>query len=115
MQLRETIENTHTVLWVSGSILCEPDAEDLRQRLRQLVEENIIRVTIDLGDVLYINSCGLGLLIALLTTVRRVGGDLHLVRVGPHVKSLLLMTHLADVFQTFDSVDASIAGFSAET
>ena len=114
MQLRETIENSYRVIWISGSILCEPDAAELRQRFYQLVEEKSIKVIIDLGDVLYINSCGLGLLIALLTTVRRVGGDLHLSRVGSHVKSLLLMTHLADVFQTFDNVEAATAGFSAK-
>ena len=112
MQLHEALNKSHALLSLSGSLLCEPDAFTLRQRIYRLVDQNILHVTIDLGEVNYINSCGLGLLISLLTTIRRAGGDLRLARVGLNVKNLFVVTQLSTIFQTYDSVEAAVASFS---
>ena len=113
MQLREALNEGHALLTLSGSLLCEPDAFTLRQRVYRLVDQQILHVIIDLGEVTYINSCGLGLLISLLTTIRRAGGDLRIARVGLNVKNLFVVTQLSTIFHTYESVEAAMASFAA--
>ena len=66
---------------------------------------------INLTGVTYMDSCGLGLLIAKLVSVRRIGGDVRLVHLTPRSQHLLEITKLLDVFLVFDSEAQAIASF----
>ncbi|MGH8004856.1 MAG: STAS domain-containing protein, partial [Limisphaerales bacterium] len=66
---------------------------------------------IDLSDVDWMNSTGLGILISGLTTMRGSGGELKLARVTDKIQSLLVITKLVTVFESHDSVEAAIGSF----
>ncbi len=105
-------QNGVTVLAPKGKIMGGPDSTELHEKLRDLIKGNTKRVIIDLADVDWMNSTGLGILISGLTTMRNSGGELKLSRVTDKIQSLLVITKLVTVFESYDSVDAAIKSFT---
>ena len=101
-----------TILAPKGKIMGGPDSTELQEKLRDLIKGNTKRVIIDLSDVDWMNSTGLGILISGLTTMRGSGGELKLARVTDKIQSLLVITKLVTVFESHESVDAAIKSFS---
>ena len=113
MQIKEKIENNVAILSFKGDLLGEPDTSNVRNKIHSLVTDNIKRIVIDLGGVNYMNSSGIGTLIACLTTVRNGGGELRLANVGGKVQNLFVITQLVKVFDTYETVERAIANFKA--
>ena len=114
MQLKEKIENGVAILSLKGELLGEPDTTTIREKIHSLVSDQVKQVVLDLGGVSYMNSSGLGTLIAALTTVRNSGGDLRLARVEGKVQNLFVMTQLVKVFDTYETVDRALSSFKAK-
>lgn len=112
MIFKEKVENGVAIFSMRGSLLSEPDALRFRERFHKLVDEGIRHVIIDLAEVTYINSVGLGALISALMTVRRAGGDILLAALDSSVGRVLTITRLSQVFEAFDSIDAAFLRFS---
>lgn len=112
MKLKETEQDGIVILQLSGKIMGGPDASLLNDKLHELIESGRTKVVADLSKVDWMNSSGLGILIGGLTTMRNNGGDLRLARVTDRIQSLLMITKLLSVFQTFDDVEAAVASFS---
>jgi len=101
-----------TILAPKGKIMGGPDSTELHEKLRELIKNNTKKVVIDLSEVDWMNSTGLGILISGLTTMRGAGGELKLARVTDKIQSLLVITKLVTVFESYDSVDAAIKSFT---
>ena len=101
-----------TILAPKGKIMGGPDSTELHEKLRDLIKNNTKRVIIDLAEVDWMNSTGLGILISGLTTMRNSGGELKLSRVTDKIQSLLVITKLVTVFESHDSVGEAIKSFS---
>jgi anti-sigma B factor antagonist len=102
-----------TIVGLEGSVLGGPDATDLNETLHKLVEKNKKRVLLDLSGVQTMNSSGLSMLIAALTTMRNAGGDLKLAAASKKIESLLVITKLSTVFELHPTVKKAIASFAA--
>lgn len=100
-----------TVIELSGNVLGGPDATTLNNQLRTLLDNKRPKVIVDLGDVQFINSSGLGMLIGGLTTMKNGGGELKLARASEKIKHLLEMTKLSGVFDVHDSVPSAVDAF----
>jgi anti-sigma B factor antagonist len=100
-----------TILAPKGKIMGGPDSTELHEKLRDLIKNNAKKVIIDLSDVDWMNSTGLGILISGLTTMRGSGGELKLARVTDKIQSLLVITKLVTVFESHDSVEEAIGSF----
>jgi anti-sigma B factor antagonist len=100
------------VLELSGKIMGGPDATTLNDKLHALVETGKTKVVADLSKVNWMNSSGLGILISALTTIRNAGGDLKLAEITDRIQSLLMITKLLTVFDTYQTTDEAIASFS---
>jgi anti-sigma B factor antagonist len=74
----------------------------LHRRVQRLVAKGNRWIVLDLGQVEWINSAGLGALISCLTTCRDAGGDLNVARVTRKVNSLFMITQVTRIFDTFD-------------
>lgn len=111
MTLKEKEMNGVVVLELSGKVMGGPDANLLSEKLHQLVDQKKTKVVADLGKVSWMNSSGLGILIGGLTTMRNNKGDLKLVNVTEKIESLLIITKLITIFETFDTVEAALASF----
>lgn len=113
MQIKEKIENNVAILSFKGDLLGEPDTSNVRNKIHSLVTDNMKRIVIDLGGVNYMNSSGIGTLIACLTTVRNGGGELRLANVGGKVQNLFVITQLVKVFDTYETVERALANFKS--
>jgi len=100
------------ILEPKGKILGGPDATTLKDQLQSLIDSGKTKVIIDLAEVDYMNSTGLGILISTLTTLKRAQGELKLANVTDKIQSLLTITKLVTVFDDFESVDEAVAAFS---
>ncbi|HDP99266.1 MAG TPA: anti-sigma factor antagonist [bacterium] len=111
MNLNEREIDGVVVLELSGKVMGGPDASLLSEKLHQLVDLKKTRVIADLGKVSWLNSSGLGILIGGLTTMRNSGGDLKLVNVTGKIESLLIITKLIKVFETFQTIEEAVNSF----
>jgi anti-sigma B factor antagonist len=111
MQFETDTRDGVTVVSLTGDALGGPDGSALLDRLHALRTDGTPNVVVDLGGVRHMNSSGLGMLIGALTSVRNAGGDLRLSGVGGRVHTLLTVTKLIGVFQSFESADAAVASF----
>ena len=100
-----------TVLTLDGDALGGPDGAAVHDALHSARGDGPAHVVVDLGRVRHMNSSGLGMLIGALTTARGSGGDLRLAAAGERVATLLDVTQLSGVFQSFDTVDDAVASF----
>ncbi|KPL19597.1 MAG: anti-anti-sigma factor [candidate division Zixibacteria bacterium SM23_81] len=111
MAIKESVSDGIAVLALKGKLMGGPDPLALHDRVHGLIGDGIKQVVVDLGNVKWLNSSGLGALMASLTTLRNAGGDLKLAKVGKKIESLLLITKLISVFEIYDSVDRAAASF----
>jgi anti-sigma B factor antagonist len=111
MKLLEKEVEGIVVLELSGKIMGGPDATLLNDKLHELIETQRMKVVADLAKVNWMNSSGLGILIGGLTTMRNNGGDLRLANVTERIKSLLMITKLITVFNSYDSLEDAISSF----
>ena len=112
MKIKEKIENNVAVLALHGKMMGGPETTALHDHIRGLMKDGISKVVIDLGGVKWINSSGLGVLMAAMTTLKNVEGQMKLANVTEKVESLLMITQLIRIFETFDSVDRAVASMS---
>ena len=111
MKIKEKIENHVAILSLSGKMMGGPETQSVHDHIRSLMNDGIKNVVIDLGDVKWMNSSGMGVLMASMTTLNAQDGKLALARVTEKVKSLLIITQLIKVFTTFETVERAVSSF----
>jgi anti-sigma B factor antagonist len=100
------------VVKISGRIELGEGSAAVREVLPDLLARGRKKIVLDLADVDYIDSAGLGALVSAFTSVRNEGGDLKLVYLTKKVQDLLQMTKLYTVFEIFDDETAAIKSFN---
>lgn len=111
MKIKTTEKYGAVVVELKGNIMGGPEAQDFRDLLHGLLEEEKKNVVVDLSNVKFMNSSGLGMLISGFTTMKNGGGILKLANATEKINSLLVITKLITIFEHFDSVDEAIESF----
>ena len=101
-----------SVVDVSGRITIGEGATTLRNAIRAMAQEGKKSILLNLGDVGYIDSSGLGALVSSFATMTSVGGRLKLCNLNSRIKDLLLITKLLTVFEVFDDEAAALKSFA---
>ena len=112
MKIKEKIESHVAILSLSGKMMGGPETTQLHDKVRGLINDKITKVVIDLKGVKWINSSGLGILMATHTTLKNAGGELKLANVTEKVESLLMITQLMRIFDTYESIDRALASLT---
>ncbi len=99
------------ILDLKGRIVAGPDAGDLRRTVTSLVERSVINMILNLKDVDYIDSTGLGTLVIAHSTTEKAGGAMKLLNIGKRSAQLMVLTKLSTVFAMFDDEQAAIDSF----
>jgi anti-sigma B factor antagonist len=115
MTLTERRLGEVTVLDLKGRLVLDEGDAVLRDWLGRLIQEGRFKIVLNLGAVSYIDSCGIGVLIAKFVSFRRNGGDLRLLHVTPRGRHLLEISKLVDVFRIFDSEAEAVSSFGSES
>ena len=101
-----------TVIDIAGQMKLDEDAFSLRDAVRNLVAKDQKKILINLGEVPYIDSSGVGELVAGFTTVTNKGGQLKLLNISKRVKDLLQITKLYTIFEVHDNEAHAVRSFS---
>ena len=102
-----------TILDLSGRITLGEGSVVLRDTIRELLGKGEKKILLNLGDVTYIDSSGIGELVSAYTAVRKESGDLKLLNLTKKVHDLLQITKLYTVFDVKDDEAAAIAAYAA--
>ena len=101
-----------TIVDLSGRITLGEGSVVLRDTVKDLLGKGQKKILLNLGDVSYIDSSGIGELVSAFTSVRNQGGQLKLLHLTKKVHDLLQITKLYTVFEVFDDEATAIASFS---
>jgi anti-sigma B factor antagonist len=100
-----------TILDLHGKILIGEGDEALRSAVARLVQGSKKKILLNLAEVPYVDSAGLGEIVRCYTTVRTGGGQLKLVNLTKKIQDLLAITKLLTVFETYDSEEQGVNSF----
>jgi len=101
-----------TVVRCSGRVVAGPEADSFREHLTRLLPGEK-QVLLDLGEVTFMDSSGLGAMVRMVSSFRRVGGDIRLCQLPPEVATVLRITNLTQLFQIYEQEPEAIAAFYA--
>jgi len=101
-----------TIVDLSGRITLGEGSVVLRDTIKDLLSKSQKKILLNLGDVSYIDSSGIGELVSAFTSVRNQGGELKLLHLTKKVHDLLQITKLYTVFDVKDDEAGAIAAFN---
>ena len=113
MQIDERTVGDVLVLDVKGRITLGEGDELLKDKVNSLLNQGNKKIVLNLAEVPYIDSAGLGEIVRTYTTVSRQGGSLKLLNLTKRITDLLAITKLLTVFETFDSENDAVQSFSS--
>ncbi len=99
MNFGQEIKSNTLTLRISGDLIGEEKDARLFESINEAMGHKVLVCIIDISDVRYINSSGIGLLITILTKFRNKGGEVFLMNPSESVKKLLVITKLNAIFQ----------------
>jgi anti-sigma B factor antagonist len=99
------------ILDISGKITLGEGTMTVRNAVRDILKDNGKKIILNLADVNYIDSSGIGELVSTYTTVTNTGGQLILLNLTKKIHELLQITKLLTVFQVFENEQAALASF----
>ena len=99
------------ILDCSGKITLGEGTMTVRNTVRDILKSNGKKIILNLADVNYIDSSGIGELVSTYTTVTNNGGQLKLLNLTKKIQELLAITKLLTVFQVFENEQAALASF----
>lgn len=100
-----------TVLDLRGRLVLD-ETDYFRRKMDDLIEGQRLLVVLNLKDVTYIDSAGVGMMVGKYLSVRRKGGDMKLLHLTPRSQRVMTITKLLTVFEAFDSEEKAIAAFA---
>ena len=113
MHIDERTIGDVVVLDVRGRVMLGEGDELLRDKVNSLMNQGRKKIVLNLAEVPYIDSAGLGEVVRTYTTVSRQGGQLKLLNLTKRITDLLAITKLLTVFDTYDSEQDAVQSFSA--
>ncbi len=102
MQIDERQVGEVMILDLKGKVTLNEGDEVLKDKINSLLQQDKKKILLNLAEVPYIDSAGLGEIVRTYTTVSRQGGQLKLVNLTKRITDLLMITKLLTVFETFD-------------
>ena len=101
-----------TVIDAAGRITLGEGSSTFRDSIKELTAKGHRKVLLNLGDVSYIDSSGIGELVSGFTTVSNAGGQLKLLKLTKRIQDLLQITKLYTIFEVFDDEATGLASFN---
>jgi anti-sigma B factor antagonist len=112
MDIKERVVEGISILDLSGKVVLGEGDMQIKERIKDLLADGQRKILLNLGDVSYIDSAGLGAMISCYATAKREGGQLKLVNLTKRVQDLLTITKLITVFDTFDTEKEAIESYN---
>ena len=114
MNIAERAVGDVTVLDLKGKVALGEGDELLKDKVNSLLNQGQKKIVLNLAEVPYIDSAGLGEIVRTYTTVSRQGGNLKLLALTKRITDLLAITKLLTVFETYETESEAVQSFSAK-
>lgn len=101
------------VITMEGSLLADIQSRDILQKVTDFINDEKVNFVIEMSELKFINSSGLGMLLTCLTKARKAGGEVVLANVPEQVNNLLVITKLNSIFNTAESLEEALAKFNS--
>jgi len=111
LKMTERTVDGVSVLDLEGRIVLGEESSALRERVKNLLGQDHKKIVLNMGNVSYIDSAGLGALVASYTSAKNQGAILKLVNLGGKFREVLQVTKLLTVFEVYDTEAAAISSF----
>lgn len=105
MEFKSSVAEGILTISLKGNLIGEDIGAMLIEAAADAIDKGVLLCAIDISDVKYINSSGIGVLITLLTKFRNNDGELVVVNPSEHVQKLLIITKLTAIFKVADSLE----------
>ncbi len=112
MEFEDAVIGDVVVVILHGKIMAYEDSLPLRERLKEHLDSEMTKFVIDMADVPWMNSEGIGLLATAVATVGKAGGRLVLANISKKVESVLTITKCDAIIKHYDSREAAVASLS---
>ena len=86
-------------------------APKLKEKITKLVEADTVKFIIDFEEVTHINSLAMGILRGKLKVVKEMGGDIKLIKLNEHIKTIFEMIGLDEIFEIYETEEEAVASF----
>jgi anti-sigma B factor antagonist len=114
MRISERREGDITILTLSGRMVLDEGDLAFKDHIDDLVRQGRIKLLIDMKDVTFLDSAGIGMLVAKYLSVRRKGGAVKLMNLASRTDRPLSVTRLTTIFEIFDSPEEALRSFDTE-
>jgi len=111
---RRSADNGVAIIDLAGDVTIGGGNKLLQQTVRSLVADGQKQIILNLADVSYIDSSGLGELVASFTTIEKSGGEMKLLNLTKRVTELMVITKLLTVFDVYESEATAVAAFGTK-
>lgn len=111
MKIRIRKADSVAIIDLTGKMMGGAESEEFKSEVKRLMGEGYKNLLVNLEDVPWVNSTGLGTLIAGYTSIKREGGTLKLLNVTDRIQSILMITRLGTIFETYDNESEALASF----
>ena len=111
MKIQERVLENVVVVDLKGKLTIGEGDELLREKINSLMQQGHTNLLLNLAEVPYADSAGLGEIVRTFTTVKHQGGTLKLVNLTKRIKDLLTITKLLAVFDTYESEAEAVSSF----
>ena len=112
MELKEKLYEDVNVIFLEGSLKGGSEVTKLHSAIKACLDNKTHKIIIDLEEVHWMGSVGIGILICCLTAVKNAGGEMKLSRLSHKVKDLLRITKLEKIFDIYPDVETAVQSFN---
>ena len=112
MQIEQRSSGDVAIVGISGDITLSKGGDVLlKDKIQSLLQQGHRKIVLDMGNVSYVDSAGLGQLVQVYATTSHLGGSLKLLNLTKRLRDLLVLTKLLTVFDAYDSESEAVASF----
>jgi anti-sigma B factor antagonist len=115
LQITERTSGDVTILDLKGRVVLGEGDAPFRDRIEALAKAGRLKIVLNLKEVTYIDSAGVGVMVGRLVALRKLGGDIKLLNLVQRNLRVMTITKLVTVFQPFDSEEEAVRSFGFST
>ncbi len=111
MNIKQEMKDDVLVISLSGKIIGGPELIEVKDVFKKAVEQDRLKVLLDLGKVNWMDSSGLGVIVSGHTTLSRAGGALRILNATKKIHELFIITKLITIFETYTDEQKALNSF----
>ena len=111
MKTQFEIVDDVVVVTLKGKLMGGPETEECHQKMKEVIAQGINKAAVDMSGAEWINSRGMGMLMACYVSLRNQGGELRIARETEKTKGLLKLTKLNTIFKSYETIDEAVESF----